>query len=500
MVWIYSVSLTAGVFGWTVVAAVYPALLAVALLAARGDRRRILLAGALSAACFCCGLLSSESFQRDFERVRVRSAAAAGGQVELTGRVCGFPEHRLGGVRFPIATTVGGNPVQLLASGVTFGVGYGDSLDLAGKLSAGRQDRRHYLMSRSACGYLRVAAGRSSLLEANAARMSPRRWAWRLRESIRCRLARRLGAVSRLPLALSIAERGGMGNRLRAVFAQLGISHLIALSGMHLGMIAVFVLALLRPVAALGRISLLIVLTVYLCVVGEAVSLYRAYAMALVMMLSAKIERPTQPLNALGMALFVLLLSRPGLAHSVAFQLSFSATLAVLLCVTRFRLSFGAGRPARIAAAAASTLLVSACVQLFLIPIQLHYFHGVSVLTPVTTLVFLPAIAAIMLLTGAALAIDWIAAPMSPAIFATLGAVSGGFERTLFAVAAWAPNLVELPTPNLAVYYLGQAVFWAGTGMPGAKKSARSGTVMPRPWRVVAAVAICLISFTRFVT
>jgi ComEC/Rec2-related protein len=495
MVWIYSISLTAGVYGWTVVAAAFPALLAVIPFLARGERRRFFFAGALCAVCFCYGALSTESFRRDYRHVRVQSGVAAGRSVELSGRVCGFPEHRLGGVRFPLKAKLCDKPVRLLVSAVAFGVGYGDSLILTGRLSAGRPERRHYLMSREACGYLRVAPKGIRPVKGGIAEPSVRRWAWRLRESIRCRLARRLGTRARLPLALSIGERGSIGKPLRSAFSRLGISHLLALSGMHLGLIAAFVLALLRFASVRGRLPLLIILTTYVCVVGEVVSLFRAYTLALVLMLAAKVERPARPVNALGTALFVLLLSRPGLAHSVAFQLSFTATLAVLLFVTRFHVSLGAGRCGRLAATAITALLASVCVQLLILPIQLRYFGGVSGLTPLTTLVYLPAIAVVMFLAGAALVVDWVAAPVSPPLFAALGAAAAGLERALFVTAGWAPDLVELPAPNLGIYYVGQCVFWLGRGGLGVFESGRPAVFAAFTGRVVAAAAICIVSF-----
>jgi len=492
MVWVYSVALTAGVLGWTAVGALFPALLAVVPFLGRRGRRRLLPAGALCAACFCYGISSTVSFQDDFEFVKARATTASKRAVELDGWVSGFPEHRLGGVRFPVEAVLDGRRVRLSATAVTFAVGYGDSVRLTGTLSMGRPDRWRALQSRGTCGYLRVRAGDIRTTGTGVAGYGAKRWAWRAHDAARRRLSRSLGARRGLPVALAIGERGWIGKRLRSVFSQLGISHLLALSGMHLGLIAGAVLALFRLVGLRGRMWLLLFLTIYVGVVGDVVSLYRAYAMAAVLIVAVEVERPAQPLGALGTALFVLLLARPGLVYSVAFQLSFVATLAVLLCVTKIPFSLGAGWPRRVATGAVSTLIVSVCVQLFLVPLLLRYFGGVSLLTPVTTVVFLPAVALLLFLDGAALATDWAWAPAATPLFEALDWTATGLERVLFSTAGWAPGLIEIPEPNMVLYYAGQAIVWL---LPTRRIWPRQTDRAVVALRVTAGAVVCSLSF-----
>lgn len=460
MVWIYSAALIAGASGWSLVAAVFPAAPAFfALVPAGPARRRWAAVVGLCACCYACGAASHARFESGHRRLQALSKRYGGRALRLEGRVTDFPSDRPGGVRFRFSTAVGGRPVTLLASATAFGIDYGDRLAMVGRVTTGRPDRRGYLHSKGASGHVRARAGDvEELGPGGAPPWSPGRVAWRFHEGIRRRLAANLGARSGLPSALTIGERGRIPRNLTAAFRRLGVSHLLALSGMHLGMIAAAALGILRLTGRRDRWLVLTVLAAYVLVVGRVVSLYRAYALAVVVAVSSKTERPVKAVHSLGVALFALLAAQPGLVHSVAFQLSFSATLGVLVGASRIRVGATGGRLARTAAATASALGVGAAAQLFLVPLQLRYFGGLTAFTPVATLLLLPAVAGVMLLTGVALLFDVAAPPLAPPAFATLAWVVGGLERGVLWTAARAPAPVELPAPHPVVYYVALAV------------------------------------------
>ncbi len=464
MVWIYSLGIAAGAAGRLVYFVPVAALAAIFLLVNRCRPGRLLHILLFVSVCFAHGFISRTAFQDGKTNLEAIAGGKPRSDCTLRCRVTGFPQQLRGGVRFTCATKLGGVPTRLLVSTVNYQVGYGDSLRVTGALSAGRADRRNYLYSRDVHGYLRVKHHNVFFINKSGFQSGLRGLMWRLHEDGRVRLARNLGTRCGIPSALFLGERGWIGKRLRECFTSLGINHLLALSGMHLGIIAGLLIAVGKMFGYTHRLLLLVVLTAYVLLIGETISLYRAYLMAAVLVLANRCERPSSPLEVLGTALLLVLLYRPGFVYSVAFQLSFAATFAVLLCVTRLPRRRYRSRLIRILAGVATSLAVSLCVQIFLLPIQLHYFDGVSLVTPLSTLLFLPAVAVVMLLTGLTLAVDNLLPVPGDILYSLLRLVVSSFEYLLYRAADVAPPLLKGAAPVLWVYYGGQAVLWFPTG------------------------------------
>lgn len=168
---------------------------------------------------------------------------------------------------------------------------------------------------------------------------------------------------------------------VREEYAAAGVSHLLALSGAHVAMIAMVLAILLFPLTLAGyrraRWWLTIaVLIGYMIFTGMSPSVCRAVIMASGVLLSLIFERPRSSLNLLCLAASVILVFWPLSLMSAGFQLSFAATLAIILFtpalapvrVTCRRDGWIAGAIATTAAATAGTLPLVAC-----------HFHSVPV-------------------------------------------------------------------------------------------------------------------------
>ena len=170
-----------------------------------------------------------------------------------------------------------------------------------------------------------------------------------------------------------------------------GLSHLLAVSGLHVGLILGgfwwLVGGMSDRLTALGGAS---VLLLYGCLVGPRPSLLRAAVMALLVILSLVLERPPRALNSLCAALIVILCFDPGAAFDLGFQLSFLATAGILLLSPRLLKSWRRRGVAGLAGYVAAALAVTVAAQLATLPVTAVRIGVLTPLSPVLNLVYVP--------------------------------------------------------------------------------------------------------------
>lgn len=203
-----------------------------------------------------------------------------------------------------------------------------------------------------------------------------------------------------------------------------GLYHLLSVSGVHVALVAgaVWLLAGWLP-RALRLTLMLAAIALYLLLVGPLPALVRAAVMGFLAVTALLAERPPAAVNALGWAVILLVLERPDVVLSVAFQLTVSATAGLLLLGPVL-----AERWSRLPRWLAGPLAASVGAQLPTLPWALPRFHLLSPLAPLFNLPAVPwtglALAASLLWTGVALispqaagallpVLDFFAAPFS---------------------------------------------------------------------------------------
>jgi competence protein ComEC len=239
---------------------------------------------------------------------------------------------------------------------------------------------------------------------------------------------------------------------------------------MHLTSIAACVVLLLRRWPRRTVPALFLSLTLYTGMVGDVESLTRAYVMALLLMAAHATIRPARPLDALGRTLMLMTLAAPLSILSAGLQLSCAATFALLVVLPRLRRPDGAGRAraggrawARAAAGAArsvrNALVVSAAVEAFIAPLQIHHFGAVSAVGPLATVAFLVPVTVVLLAAiPVAVMPPWV--PLADESARALAALSAWTVDLVGAVGVRAPALVALDRPHAVLYYAALAAAW----------------------------------------
>ncbi len=225
----------------------------------------------------------------------------------------------------------------------------------------------------------------------------------RWRETVKDRLLARLGGLpgTGLVLALGIGDRSQLSPELREAMRGTGTGHLLAISGLHVGLVAMFgfwlsrlVLGLagwrsgLWPAQRLAVVPGLLAALVYAALAGFGTSPRRALIMLSVAAFAFLLRRKTDPWQAWGIALAVVLLLDPLAILQAGFWLSFGA-VAVLLYQFQGRQPL----PGRVGA----LIRAQVAVGVVLLPLVLGWFQWATLSAFVVNLLAIPWVSLITL-------------------------------------------------------------------------------------------------------
>lgn len=142
-------------------------------------------------------------------------------------------------------------------------------------------------------------------------------------------------------IAILLGERAYLPDSLMDSFSKAGMAHILALSGMHIGIIASIVMALLLPLNIWGGYKLRLIITttllwLYAFLTGMSPSTVRACIMISAACVAALCERQRSVVNALALAAILILLLSPNALFEAGFQLSFLCVFALIAFAEKF--------------------------------------------------------------------------------------------------------------------------------------------------------------------
>ncbi len=247
--------------------------------------------------------------------------------------------------------------------------------------------------------------GRIGLLTGAAAQAR----AWARRTLRRFVLA---GPEEGLVRAMTLGDRTGVDATTSERFRRAGTYHVLAISGAQVALVAGLLLWLARRVGAgplSSAVTISALLAFYALLVGGDTPVVRAAVMAAVLLGGRALDLDADLANLLGAAALVLLAARPSSATDVAFQLSFTATLGILLLAEPL-----VARLPRLPLRAEALVAASLAAQLPLVPLLAASFHRVPWLALPLNLLAVPLSGAVLLAGLAVLVIAVVAPPLAP--------------------------------------------------------------------------------------
>ena len=179
---------------------------------------------------------------------------------------------------------------------------------------------------------------------------------------------------------------------------ETGLAHIFAVSGLHCAFLVTLLSLLIPPVRRRTLCAVAIpALLFYMLLTGLSPSVVRACVMQLFLLSAPLFRRGSDPLTSLAAALTVILLVNPYAVGSVSLQLSFAATLGMVLLSGRLYKSFtgwyrGRNRAVRVALSfPAANLAATLGALVFTAPLTAYYFNLLSLVAPLAGLLAVPA-------------------------------------------------------------------------------------------------------------
>jgi len=197
--------------------------------------------------------------------------------------------------------------------------------------------------------------------------------------------------------ALVLGQKRDISSQLYKDYAAAGAVHILAVSGLHVGIIYIIILLLLRPLRDFKKgvylqYSLLIILLWgFAFITGLSPSVTRAATMFSCFAFAKMINRESSTINNLFLSFFILLLWNPLLLFSVGFQLSYLAVFFIIWVHPKLNSYYNPRW--KIDKMFWDIFTVSIAAQIGVLPLSLYYFHQFPGLFFITNIVVLPTLA-----------------------------------------------------------------------------------------------------------
>ncbi|MFQ5707628.1 MAG: DNA internalization-related competence protein ComEC/Rec2 [bacterium] len=406
--------------------------------------------------------------------------------VAVSGLVVKYPERRLNKTNLTVASqeifarqrvfsTAGRILVSLPFD--TTSIQYGDEVLIRGLLrlprdrrNPGEFDYRAYLQSQGVFAVINLSrVHQIKVLSSGHGSWFVRQWVLPVKSYLDTFVERLPPREAALLRGLMIGERGEIPPPLKEAFAKLGVIHILAVSGLHVGFVMLIFMAffgivrLPYPARVLGT---LLCLLFYAYLTNLKPPVVRASVMGGLLLLGTALERKTDVFNTLSLAALVILIFNPLELFQSGFQLSFAAVASIVYLYPRLK-AFGTvqgifkqcGRHPMVRYLL-ELLLVSAAAFLGTLPFTVLYFNRLPNFSLLANLVVVP-----LAFCGLA----------STAVAATVHLLLPGLAQ-IYLAAAW-----------FFIHTMLEFVEWA-SALPGA-----SWQIYRLPWTLAFGYFIALI-------
>lgn len=233
----------------------------------------------------------------------------------------------------------------------------------------------------------------------------------RLRQTLSLALQNRIsGQAGAFAAAILTGDRSGISAQTAENLRASNLSHLLAISGLHMGLLTGAIFAAVRGFLALipfaffylpnkkiAAVCALVAGALYLALSGWNVATERAYIMVSMMLVAVLFDRQAISLRAVAMAALLILLIRPEVLPEPGFQMSFAATTALVAVFTIVRRLNLMARWPRWINAALTVVLSSAVAGVATAPVAAVHFNRIADFGLIANVISVPVMGAVVM-------------------------------------------------------------------------------------------------------
>ena len=340
---------------------------------------------------------------------RLRQFRDTGKIFQFEGIVVGEPDKRLDNTKLKVRLLPYSEYV-LITIGSYQEYFYGDKLKLKGKLQTPKEfedfNYKNYLRKDKILSVMYEpkieVIGKSDLLEEVGL---PRFYAniLEIKEKLRISIYRSLASPqAELLAAMVLGDQSRLSQELKNNFSRTGITHIVAISGMNITIMAEILIFFFGLTLRLGwnrAFYLVLFITVfYVVMIGAPASAVRAGIMAGVLLLAQKTGRLYFAGRALLIAAAIMLIFNPLLLfYDVGFQLSFLAVLGIIYLFPIFDFHLSHFLKNKGSRWFRQILALTLSAQIFTLPILVYNFGSVSLISPLVNVLVVPLLPVILI-------------------------------------------------------------------------------------------------------
>lgn len=284
------------------------------------------------------------------------------------------------------------------------------------------------------------------------------------------------GNEGELLKGMLLGDKTGVPEEINESFRHVGLSHLFAVSGLHLSIwvgLFSYIKFKRNSFRVLMRIACALFILFFMSITGFTSSVFRAGVMTLVFLAAQGLGRKADGVNSLGLAAVILCMINPYTCLELSFLLSFSATLGILICYKPIEV-LGEKAQVKIKGVFGKTLkwlitagAVSISASIFTFPVSSIVFGEISAVSPFANLI-VPSLGAVSMISGGLAAIF----PSNPILFfitKPLFLLCGLINKFIINFCLWLGNFefshFRISSENAAVICAGIMVLFAVTFM-----------------------------------